>query len=287
MTDKELKNIIHSNNGSAIIVFIGFMMVMCLLITLVSGPIGEMLYDKIRLQVVADAAGLAAGNVQSTGLNEIADLNRELSLEYKKLKNILETCIWTSVFDGKAAINYYKSIFKQIHQYQNEANKAYAKLAMEVAENVIEQNQPEDRNWILVPDSVQTQLANLELERLQRPVHFTYTTGGCLYCPPITTTSWADGLAGLSHYIGEHDGRFPAINQIPILEAYEQLSILIRKTEDPTEFGLTLIQNPRKFKLGALKIFGLMPELKAYVKVKPTGGNIYEGNPDYQPVVLK
>jgi hypothetical protein len=274
-----------SEKGS-ISVLVAFLIPIMILMVVLVVDIGQLVIDKIRLQNAADACALAAATVQSAGLNEIADLNNELRLNYKKLINILNSGIWHSLGEGRKAIEFYEKIFKHIRKYQMAANKSYAAKAKQVATRVMHSNRPAGSAWSINSDSNPILMGYTLMP--PRIVEFIYLPGSCKKCPIIPTKKWSNDRAGNPAFNGTHDGRYPSSRQalLPPLPYFTGVKVRIKKVGQTTYSGITLTQNPKGFALGS-SLFGRMPSLDAYAKAKPAGGHIYNCKPEYRPLMIE
>jgi len=205
----------------SITVLVALLIPVMLIMVMLIANIGQLVFEKIRLQNVADASLLAGLTVQSAGLNEIADLNNELELEYKKLKRILKSHIWYDRSQGIKAIEFYERVFYYIHEYQNNANEQFAEWARTITERVIlsNYNKPDNRTWrydIGAPSRL-TSLSEPE----KRSVSFRYVIPcSGLYCPPpMPFLCWNDYFAEPAEYEARHDGRYLRLRRIRYLTA--------------------------------------------------------------------
>jgi len=278
------KNFLIDSSGSITVLSVFLLPIMFLLVTVIV-CVGQLIFEKIRLQNVADACVLSAASVQSVGLNEIADLNYEMSIEFRKLKNILSRGLWFNKNEGKEVIIFFREVFYYIHQYMDEANNHFAKLAIEIANDVIKSNTPKNRNWSQIVNA-KTELARYYKEVKQ--VGFSYVAEGCYRCSLRRTISWNASQVGTPAYSGNHDGTFRSSRRVMRIDKYEaKVQTVVEKDSSYViDFEVTLKQSPANYSLGK-GIFGKMPELRAYAKAKPTGGNIHKKKPAYRPVLLE
>ncbi len=89
------KRCFQNENGASVLFILVSLPVMFTLIILTIN-IGQMIFDRIRLQTTVDACALAGAARQSTGLNEIADLNLSAEIEFRNAQKNLEGHSWTS-----------------------------------------------------------------------------------------------------------------------------------------------------------------------------------------------
>lgn len=89
------KRCLKNENGASVLFILVSLPVMFTLIILTIN-IGQMIFDRIRLQTTVDACALAGAARQATGLNEIADLNVSAEMEFRNAKKNLEGQSWAS-----------------------------------------------------------------------------------------------------------------------------------------------------------------------------------------------
>lgn len=270
-----------SEKGSITVLLALLIPVMLLMVMLIA-DIGQLVFEKIRLQNTVDACALGAATVQSVGLNEIADLNRDLVLEHRKLKGILEQGIWYSESQGKRALHFFYNgsagVLDYIHRYQKQANAIYAHLAYDIAEKVKDDNLPYS---VLTWQNPHDHLTTYKKHYKARSFLYYNVTCDCPFTPVLTWFNPDD-----PRFIGEHDGSrlIPWRRQI----IRRSISHVLERTEKTnlTYAHLTLYQHPKGLIL-ASSIFGYMPELTASACAKPAGGHIYNGEPYYRPVMIE
>jgi len=95
MDKHRTKRCFLNENGASVLFIVVSLPVMFTLILLTIN-IGQMIFDRIRLQTTVDACALAGAARQSTGLNEIADLNISAVTEFRNAKKNLEGKSWSS-----------------------------------------------------------------------------------------------------------------------------------------------------------------------------------------------
>lgn len=279
---------IDCEKGS-ITVLVALLIPVMLIMVMLIANIGQLVFEKIRLQNVADVSLIAGLTVQSAGLNEIADLNNELKLEYEKLKGILKSHTWYSRSQGKKAIAFYERVFDYIHRYQDDANIKFAKWAIAITEKVIlsNSNKPDNRTWrydIGAPSKL-TKLSEPE----KRSVSFRYVIPcSGLYCPPpMPFLCWNDYFAEPAEYEARHDGRYFRLRRIKYLIRYSKKVNVRRSKLDPsTVLSVKIEQFRTDFILGST-FFGKMPLLQVYAKGGPNKGHIYNCNPTYSPRIIE
>jgi len=281
-----------SRQQGSITVMVAFLLPTMLLMLMLVSNVGQAVYEKIRLQNTVDACALAAATVQAAGLNEIADLNFELGLELIKLKIILVTTLWYNQSDGQACVDFFQRVFNAIHDYQDRANRDYARQALSTAQAVKRENLPDTKLESVNPrdDELITYTTDKDM------VWYLYRICSCCpcgihcqceCCPLLPTMTWMDALAGPVKFAFHHDGRMPSPANGILLPGIAQIETTIRKDREPmayAAFKLTQPSKPFKFAAG---IFGRMDAMTAYGAAKPAGGEVYPGRPMYKPAMVK
>lgn len=285
---------LSTEHGSTTVLVVFLLPIMVIMMLLLAN-VGQAVFEKLRLQNTADAAALSAASVQAAGLNEIADLNFAWELEYfKMLRIILPPTFWDSYNDGNSCYNYFKDVFKEINKYQDDANEEYAEDALEIAEKVVEANLP----------SASIESVNPEDDKLmeysdgdEMTVFFLYricmccSCGvgcACSCCPTWPTVMWNDSTAGSKKFDLPHDGRLPKPNTGILLPGFPgTVKVKIRKEDSPTTYSAFKVTQPEKDFIFAGSLFGKLEELTAYAAAKPTGGDIYNMEPNYFPIMTR
>lgn len=265
----------------SVTVMVALLIPIMLLMVMLIANIGQLVLAKIRLQNTVDAAALAAATVQSAGLNEIADLNNELDLEYNKLQySRLKPGIWFNEYSAQTTVDFFRKVFGSIHSYQEAANRYYARKAIRAAEEVTSINLPGSRLETL---NRNTRLMNFNYKKEKASYYYYFLN--CLVCPLLPAKLWFD--PDTPSTIGPHDGvlQIVARRTVP-LPGEESVNVRMRKVGRTTYSVFKLSQRPGGFMLGS-SIFPLMPELTTYAAAKPSGGNIYYKRPYYRPVMVQ
>jgi len=283
---KNKTNILKSEDGSITVLISLMLPIMVLLILFVANS-GQLIYEKIRLKNTCDAVALGAANVQSIAGNEIGDLNKERETEFRKLRKHVGRNLWFSLWDAKRVVKYFKKCISNLRKYQDESNTYYAKKSLEIANHIKELNQPKNSHWDLKPDKEDNEVFEYK-EAKKKHVYYAY---GALIrgIDPtlIVASKWSNSKAGRTEVTGAHNGvRYFPMTYDTILFGRSSIDVKVKKTEKIVDAGFTLTQEPKKF-MFASNLFGDMPELKAYAKAKPAGGNIYDGKATYKPVLVK
>ena len=261
--------------------------------------IGQLIFEKVRLQNVADASAYSAATVQAAGLNEIADLNFSAELEYLKLQAIMLKTFSTpfkDISDGQSTVKYYQKVFDSIRDYQDDANSDYARKALDVAKRVKKANLDDigikDVSIRSInPKSSESQSGKL-MEYRKETGFVTYMHWLTIPCVPIPcmrqATSWNDMLAGDEHYEGKHDGTMPTtVNSISQAPGAGNVAYKIVKKKSPVTYSAFELKHPPHDLILAPSIFGRTEELRAYAAAMPTGGTVEWGIPTYKPVMVR
>ncbi len=274
----------RSEKGSMTVLTTLLIALVCLT-SVVMSDIGQLVFEKMRLQHATDAAALAAATVQSAGLNEIAGLNFEIADQYSKLVMILlKGFPWDSINQGTKAIKFFKNEFDYLRDLQDDANDNYGDWAVEIAEKTIDANTPADRTWDYTIDADQPMMEFSDPQMM--PAFFMWIQY-FYYAPTWTTTMWNDAMAEPKEAYGEHDGSYRGGSKrgipIPYLEMVETWR---SKEGEVTDVEVSISQAPADYMVG-IDILGRMPQLMAHAKVKPAGGHIEHFMPEYRPYMLE
>ncbi len=262
------------------------MIVMILLIM----DVGQLLVTRVRLQNTADAAALSAAVVQAVGMNEIADLNKAATEEWKPAKNILESGRWYSYWDGKKAARFFRDVFGHINRYRNYANFKAAKAAVRYAKETAKKNFPEAKFAYLAPTNRLISYS-IPKEEVTYWYYSWYSRWSYRNC-----NKWR--RPGSARFEGNHNGRYTiwsrrsgiGSEKVPFSEVRWR-----KKRRETTFAAVKLSYRPNLFLLGnnstdsfipnALKNlrieFGSALEMTVCAAAKPTGGNIWDGRPYY------
>jgi hypothetical protein len=245
--------------------------------------IGQLVFERIRLQTTVDACALAAATVQSAGLNEIADLNREAYLEFRKARRILKSGTWFSYGTARRPIRFFARVLDSIHRYQDMANSYFAALALRAAENTRRLNLPSSR-LVAVSGASNSRLARFSTEN--KGFSYRFYTASCDECA-VPTKHWyyPDNPA----FYGRHDGSYTLMTpRVASVSSYQTYKVRRRKINPPVTYAaFGLMQRTKGFILGNSSLGIRMPPLVAYAAAKPTGGDIYRMKPSYIPMMVQ
>lgn len=287
-----------SGQQGSVTVAVAFLLPILLLMLMLILNIGQMVYEKLRLQNAADACALSAATVQAAGLNEIADLNLQAEIEYAKMLFYLiePPGFWKTQSDGTGCIDHFKEVFKAIREYQDEANEYFAKKALEAAKWAKKRNL--DRigvTGVSLSSINPTQKENgkpklMEYRENTRPAMFLWVSGGCAPIPcMIPVKSWIEPMAGDARHVGPHRGIVEMVVNANAVETYETTvkPSITKKKKPLTYSAFRLSQRPRDYILGASDLFGRMRTLEAYAAAMPSGGSAAGLKATYEPAMVR
>jgi hypothetical protein len=267
----------------SIAVLIAFLLPVMLLMLVMIVNINHLVFTKLRLQNTVDACALTAATVQAAGLNEIADLNREMAMEHQKIRKILSGGIW---YDYRQANNARKFFFNgktgvidHIEKYQKEANGYFAEQSEAAAEQVKAWNFPQAQ---LKAKHDKKRLTGLKSHRTETA--FVYYTVTPPKGSPVPTLNWFD--PDNPRFEGDHDGTLdlPMLRTVPLPDKFKILEKMEKTSPTYADYEITLPRHP--FILGDA-IFKDVPALKARATARPAGGDIYRGMPEYKAVLFR
>jgi hypothetical protein len=290
---------ILDENGS-VTVFVALLLpVLAVMIFLVLN-IGQLVFEKIRLQNTADACALSAAAVQAAGLNEIAEVNF-WSKDYVRTiaKAVMELSMatpWLDQSTANSAVSYYKGVFKALRDYQDKANTYYAEQALSIAKKVKKANLDEQGVTGITIESINPKSSFkksgklLEYKTSKETVNYMYIASPSVppICPVVAALSWSDSLAGDKKHIGAHMGATPtATCGLAPVSGSSQFDYKISKKSSPMTYSaFKLTQESKEFILAG-SVFGRMKKMTAYAGAMPTGGNVGDGKPAYKAVLVK
>ncbi len=283
----------------SVTVFVALLLPTLMVMVFLALNIGQLVFEKIRLQNTADACALSAAAVQAAGLNEIAEANfwsEDYVLSIAKVVMALSEQIpWKDKDTAKSAVRYYRSVFRALRRYQTEANTYYAQKAMRIAQATKRANLDDIgitsvRLKSINPDST--------LERPGRLMdyrsHSTTLSYGYIGstdrhpCSISTALYWSDLMAGPSNHFCTHMG---ATVIATCGKSHSRGSAdfdykMSKKSSPMTYAAFQLTQESKDFVVAG-SIFGKMQPLKAYAAAMPTKGDVENGRPQYIPVLVR
>ncbi|RJP36326.1 MAG: hypothetical protein C4548_16075 [Desulfobacteraceae bacterium] len=273
---------LDSQRGS-ITVMIAFLLPIMLLMLVLVVNINHMIFQKIRLQNIVDACALSAAAVQAAGLNEIADLNRDLMTESQKIERILAGGVWHNYSHARDAKNFFSNgssgVLDWIYKYQMEANQYYAAQADNAARHVKDKNLAQA---FLRARHNTSELAGFKTEKYSYFFLY-YLATDTSKAPPRPTRRWRN--PDNPRYAGDHDGVYymPGKRRLPKPDFFEIPYRLEKQATTIADYDIVLPAHD--FPLGNL-FFGGVPALHAKAAAKPAGGYIAQGIPNYRALLV-
>jgi hypothetical protein len=272
-----------SAEKGSITVLIAFLLpVMILMLALVVN-IGQLVFTKIKLQNTVDACALSAAAVQAAGLNEIADLNREMAFENQKTGYFLSSGIWYDYQQAGDANRFFfnraNGVIDWIRKYQEQANLSFAMDAERAAQQVKKLNLPQS---FLIAKHNTPRLMYLKEHYNEAP--FIFYSDSFSEVSPVATLNWFN--PDDPKFTGAHDGRLslPAKRTVPLYGSFQLLEKTEKKTPTYVDYDLILPAHP--FIL-ADAVFRGIPTLRATAAARPAGGDIYQLWPSYGAILVK
>jgi len=277
-----------SERGSIAVLIAFLIPVMCLMVVLVAS-IGQLIYAKIRLQATANTCALAAASVQAAGLNEIADLNYDYQMELGHLKHIMKkTKYWYDEDEAEDCFEFYQDVLRNITHYQYAANRAFGERAglTKLVEIIQEINLPESRlARIDVPD--RGKLTAFKPPQKEK-IYYEYYDSDCDSCRN-KAYNWGKDPHKRNAYGPRWDAREKRMahrknDERDHVKIYKPL-----QKSGRTSVEVALALDIKGLVLGSSFLDAAIsgsPTIIARAAAKPAGGNIYEGRPDYRPVLI-
>ena len=277
---------LSSENG-AIVVMTTLLLMLACFTAIIIADLGQLIFEKTRLQNSADAAALSAATVQSAGLNEIADLNYEIHDQLGKLRQIMANPLvpWSSMFQSNKAINFFKHEFVYLRGKQDSYNRKYARWAKDVGQKTIKSNQPANRSWSWNVNA-STPLTSFSIPTDSPVLYYWFLPGSPEKAPPLPTMTWLDRRAYPREQAAAHDGRYypPGVRPGYPIPGINTIRTWRKKVGATTKVEVSITQAPADF-ISAPKIIGKLPKLTARAVAKPTGGNIGSYKAEYRPML--
>lgn len=281
---KKIQNVAQlDNQNGSITVMIAFLLPVMLLMLVLVVNINHMIFQKIRLQNIVDACALSSAAVQAAGLNEIADLNRDMMAESRKIARILSGGVWHNYSQARNAKSFFSNgssgVLDWIYRYQMEANQYYAAQADNAARHVKDKNLAQA---FLRARHDTSELAAFTTERYSYFFLY-YLATDTSKAPPRPTRRWRN--PDNSRYAGDHDGVYylPGKRRLPIPDSFELPYRLEKRSTTISDYNIILPAH--NFPLGNL-FFGGVPPLHAKATSKPAGGYITRGIPNYRALLV-
>lgn len=271
------------NQDGSITVLIAFLLPIMILMLALVVNINHLVFQKIRLQNVVDACALSAAAVQAAGLNEIADLNRDMMTESRKIRRILAGGVWHSYSQARNAKNFFSNgssgVIDWIYKYQREANQYYASQAHRVAIRVKDNNLP---RAFLYPRHDTSRLAEFRTKK-DTCFFIYYSAPDPSDAPPTPTRRWRK--PDNPKYAGSHNGVYylPGKRTLPLPDFFEVPYKLQKRSTTLADYEIMLPTHD--FPL-ANALFHGVPALHARASAKPAGGYISNGDPKYRALLI-
>jgi hypothetical protein len=284
----------------SVTVFVTLLLPTLMLMIFLALNIGQLVFEKIRLQNTADACALSAAAVQAAGLNEIAEVNFwSQDYVYTIAKTVMElsrSIPWKDQSTANSAVNYYKDVFKNLRNYQKKANTYYAEKAMTIAKAVKKANLDSIGIKNVTIESINPKsslnkpgkLMEYETKTKTQTYSYVVSQSEPPVCPIVVALNWSDAMAGDKKHFGAHMGATPtAICGLAQATGTAQFEYKISKKKTPmTYVAFKLTQESKDFVVAG-SVFGSMKQMTAYAAAMPTGGNVEEGKPKYKPVLVR
>lgn len=295
-------------DGSATLFVVISMVVMFTLIILVV-DIGQLVFERIRLQTVVDACTYAAATQQAVGLNEIADLNWSAKREYLKARIFVGSGKWYSRSHAKRAFRFHQTVLQTIDRYRQQANRIFARNAESIAQRVKLQNLPNSKLESVAPTGQGSRLIgsySTERKRIWYKYYLSTCRGDKCPWPIVKMYRYPDD----PHYYGGHQTYYSiprkrlgtgfGSGMVPVQwtkKKYPTTYAAYKLTQEAKPFilgnklfDLTRMTLPKKIPkkyesyIRKLKTSVRMPQMVAYSAARPTRGTIYGGDVRYSPI---
>ncbi|QLA14656.1 hypothetical protein GD604_00065 [Desulfolutivibrio sulfoxidireducens] len=284
----------------SITVFVALLIPILAVMIFLSLNIGQMVFEKIRLQNTADACALSAATVQAAGLNEIAELNfwsKTWVLNVTRMVMYMSLAMpWQNQMTANDAVDFYKSVFKAIRDYQDKANEYYAEKALSIARKVKSANLDDRGIKGVSIESINPKstfenagkLMEYKTHKETIPYASVASFGKPPFCILYTYMTWNGAAAGDEKHIGLYMGWMPASSCVLVITpGFAEYEYMISKKSTPMTYSaFKLTQDPKDFILAG-SVFGRLKKMTAYAAAMPTGGNVEDGKPKYKPVLVR
>ena len=275
--------------GAAMVFVAGFMIVMAIM-TVLAANVGQLVFDKLRLQQTVDQATLGAANIQAIGLNEIADLNRAAREEYQNAKALLSPVPWFNSSLANVEIRYFDEIFYWLDYYRRDANERYAALAVEYANATMAENLPDlySQGLLEIEPVAGSSIEYLtEYELIPFPVQYSYYTSWCKYCGAPAAFNGPQSPPNFISYDRRQSSRFISVinRTAPVSDVYMP-DVRWAKVSPPVTYAAYKITQRRDgYAVGESTLADYYPELRVYASAKPSQGVLFGGVPSYIPLL--
>ena len=283
----------------SVTVFVALLLPTLMVMVFLTLNIGQLVFEKIRLQNTADACALSAAAAQAAGLNEIAEVNFwSQDYVYPIAKAVMawsEDVPWRNESTANSAVRYYKGVFRALRRYQDDANTYYANKAMQIAKVVKMTNYDDIGIESVRLDSINPRSSLkrpgklLEYETHRKTVSYAYVGATDHHpCSISTALSWSDLMAGPENHFSTHMGATPvAVCGKHHEHTSTEFEYRISKKSSPTTYAAFKLTQESKDFVVAGSIFGKMQKMEAYAAALPTKGDVKKGKPDYVAVLVR
>jgi len=299
MDDTAKKRRENGQRGS-VTVFVALLLPTLALMIFLVLNIGQLVFEKIRLQNTADACALSAAAVQAAGLNEIAELNFWSSTYVINMARALMAMTlaapWQNKTNADNAVNFYKGVFEAIRDYQDKANEDYAKKALDIAKATKKANLDsrgikgvsiESMNPRADFDNPKN-LIEYQTHKTTVPYSTVVSTGKPPFCILYSNMTWNDASAGDKKHIGPYLGWIITPTCVlVVMPGFAEFDYKISKKSTPMTYSAFKLTQEAKDFVIAGSVFGQMSKMTAYAAAMPTGGNVKSGKPKYKPVLVR
>jgi len=283
----------------SVTVFVALLLPTLMVMVFLALNIGQLVFEKIRLQNTADACALSAAAAQAAGLNEIAEVNF-WSQDYvlsiaRAVMAWSESIPWKNENTATAAVRYYREVFRALRRYQTDANTYYAAKAMAIAKAVKKANCDDIGIASVRLESINPR-STLERpgELMEYRTHLATVSYGYIGasdhhpCSISTALSWSDLMAGpTSHFCTHMGATVVAVCGKHHSHGSAVFDYKISKKSSPTTYAAFKLTQEAKDFVVAESIFGKMQKLEAYAAAMPTMGDVKKGKPRYIPVLVR
>lgn len=263
--------------------------------------IGQLVFERIRLQNTADYCALSAAAVQAAGLNEIAELNwwsENWVLNTARIILALTPATpWDNHGISKQATGFFTDVFKNIRDYQDDANKYYARKALSIAKAVKKANYDDKgiTNVNIKSINPKSTFSNpgkmMEYKELTETLSSVYLSSHSHHpaCSYWVSSRWNDSSAGDKKHMSMYFMGWSAESTCGggVGTDMVRYKYKIEKKKTPMTYSaFKLTQESHDFILAG-SVFGKMDKLTAYAAAMPTKGDIKKGDPDYKAILVR
>jgi len=272
-------------------IYIAFFIPISAILIILLGDVSQLVFEKIKLQQTVDEAALSAANVQSIGLNEIADLNNAARLEYITAEqSLVVSPPWLNVAFPRAVARYHDAVLRTIDFFRRRANVDFASLAHTYARRVVDRNLA-GANVTLSPVRGASTNRLTDFRRVkERPITYQYYPSPCSSFggPCTTATVWLGPRPG-TRIDRQAYSRRRNVTIVPgyvtglAAGAYNPNVRWVKGQQRMTYAAYKLEAPQKRFAVGNTFLRNVFPKITVYAAAKPTGGHIFRMSPNYEP----